>query len=95
MFNYIVQYFASMEINQSSTQQQGKASNRRKVKTLLLGAVACLFLMTGCYKVHRTFIVKGKWYLNAFEIDGGSTNHMEGFLPDYTTGDGTYVIYMW
>ena len=63
-------------------------------KALILGLAACAILFTGCYKVHRTYIVKGKWYLNAFEIDGGSTNHMDGFLPEYTTGDGTYVIYM-
>jgi hypothetical protein len=63
-------------------------------KVLLFTAVCSLILLGGCYKIHRTYVVKGKWYLNAFEIDGGSTNHMEGFLDDYTPGDGTYVIYM-
>lgn len=63
-------------------------------KVLLLSSVFLTLLMVGCYKVHRTYIIQGKWYLNAFEIDGGSTNHMEGFLPEYVSGDGTYVIYM-
>lgn len=61
---------------------------------IILSVIAIGILMTACYKVHRTYIIKGKWYLNAFEIDGGSTNHMEGFLPDYEAGDGDYVIYM-
>lgn len=74
--------------------KSGDHKKRRKVKTLVAGVFVATFLLTGCYKVHRTYIVKGKWYLNGFEIDGGSTNHMEGFLPDYTAGDGTYVIYM-
>ncbi len=63
-------------------------------KLALVGVLLTVVLATGCYKVHRTYIVKGKWYLNAFEIDGGSTNHMEGFLEDYTDGAGEYVIYM-
>jgi hypothetical protein len=63
-------------------------------KILILSVIAVGILVTACYKVHRTYIIKGKWYLNAFEIDGGSTNHMEGFLDDYSDGDGTYVIYM-
>jgi len=63
-------------------------------KVLLFAAVCSLILLGGCYKIHRTYVIKGKWYLNAFEIDGGSTNHMEGFLDEYTPGDGTYVIYM-
>ena len=62
----------------------------KKCSLLLL----CIILMSGCYKVHRTYIVKGKWYLNSFEIDGGSTNQMDGFLDDYSDGNGTYVIYM-
>ena len=64
----------------------------RKRSFLLL--VFCASLLSGCYKVHRTYIIKGKWYLNSFEIDGGSTNQMNGFLDDYADGNGTYVIYM-
>ncbi|MBL4703053.1 MAG: hypothetical protein JKY54_00930 [Flavobacteriales bacterium] len=63
-------------------------------KVYLIAALFTGILLTGCYKVHRTYIIKGKWYLNVFEIDGGSTNHMEGFLEEYTPGNGTYVIYM-
>ena len=63
-------------------------------KFVLLGLVGCCILFTGCYKVHRSYIIKGKWYLNSFEIDGGSTNQMHGFLEDYVASNGTYVIYM-
>jgi len=63
-------------------------------KSILLGLVVCCILLTGCYKVHRSYIIKGKWYLNSFEIDGGSTNQMHGFLDDYVSSNGTYVIYM-
>jgi hypothetical protein len=38
--------------------------------------------------------MKGKWYVNSFEVSGGSTNLMEGVLPDYVDGDGQYMVYM-
>jgi hypothetical protein len=63
-------------------------------KSILLVLLGCSILFAGCYKVHRSYIIKGKWYLNSFEIDGGSANQMHGFLEDYVPSDGTYVIYM-
>lgn len=69
-----------------------------KFRTMKRAAIALIILgcvsLTACYKTYRTYVIQGKWYLNAFEIDGGSTNHMNGFLPEYEDGDGTYVIYM-
>lgn len=54
--------------------------------------------LNSCYKVHHNYIVKGEWYLNSLEIDGGSTNFMHGVLPGYSdaTGkiNGYYRIYM-
>ncbi len=52
------------------------------------------FCATSCYKVHHNYIVKTEWYLNALELDGGSTNFMNGILPDYADGGGYYKIYM-
>ena len=63
-------------------------------RSILFFAICSMLVLTGCYKVHRSYISQGKWYLNTFEIDGGSTNQMHGFLEDYLTSDGTYVIYM-
>ncbi len=57
-----------------------------------------LFTFTSCHKVTHTTILKGQFHLNAFEINGGSTNFMGGVLPDYLDADSTvigdYVIYM-
>lgn len=53
--------------------------------------------INGCYKIHHNYIVKGEWYLNSLEIDGGSTNFMNGVLPGYldTTGkDQAYIDIM-
>ena len=54
--------------------------------------------LNSCYKVHHNYIVKGEWYLNSLEIDGGSTNFMHGVLPGYSDPDGSingyYRIYM-
>ena len=55
---------------------------------------ALFFCATSCYKVHHNYIVKTEWYLNALELDGGSTNFMNGILPNYVDGGGYYKIYM-
>ena len=52
------------------------------------------FLFTGCYKVYHNYLIKGVWYIDAVEIDGGSTNFMQAFLPDYENGNGKYKVYM-
>lgn len=61
-------------------------------------SIILLFLLSvggaSCYKVHHNYIVKTEWYLNALELDGGSTNFMNGILPDYDDGGGVYKIYM-
>ena len=51
-------------------------------------------MFTGCYKVHHNYMIKGVWYLDAVEIDGGSTNQMSGILPDYDTANGIYKVFM-
>ena len=53
-----------------------------------------LTLMLGsCYKVHHHYITKGVWYLDAVEIDGGSTNFMSAFLPDYKEDTSFYKVF--
>ena len=56
--------------------------------------VLTFFLFTGCYKVYHNYLIKGVWYIDAVEIDGGSTNFMQAFLPDYENGNGKYKVYM-
>jgi hypothetical protein len=64
-------------------------------KFLSIVLLSVLFIgPTSCYKVHHNYIVKTEWYLNALELDGGSTNFMNGILPDYIDGGGYYKIYM-
>lgn len=66
-------------------------------KVLLICSVLVL-LLSSCYKVTHNSILKGEFHLNAFEINGGSTNFMGGVLPDYVDNNGNvigdYVIYM-
>jgi len=59
--------------------------------TLIMGFA---LTFTSCYKVSHNYIMKGQWYVNSFEVNGGSTNLMEGVLPDYVDGDGQYFVYM-
>ncbi len=60
----------------------------------LLAVATLTILLTGCYKFNQNLIMKGKWYVNAFEVSGGNTNLMEGVLPDYVSGKGQYIVYM-
>lgn len=63
---------------------------------LIVSGVTLLF--SSCYKVTHTAILKGQFHLNAFEINGGSTNFMGGVLPNYNDENGNvigdYLIYM-
>ncbi len=66
-------------------------------KVLLL-CCGLTLLFSSCYKITHNTILKGQFHLNAFEINGGSTNFMGGVLPDYVDENGNvigdYVIYM-
>ena len=64
-----------------------------KLKKFLVFAMLFI-IFSGCYKLHHNYTIKGKCYLNAVEIDGGSTNFIEEFLPNYIDGNGEYVTYM-
>ena len=37
-------------------------------------------------------ITNGIWYIDAVEINGGSTNFMNGFLPDYKEDTSFYKV---
>jgi len=65
----------------------------RKFLSIILVSML-IFGASSCYKVHHNYIVKTEWYLNALELDGGSTNFMNGILDDYEAGAGYYKIYM-
>ena len=39
-------------------------------------------------------MVKGIWYIDGVEIDGGSVNQMGSILEHYEDGNGTYKVYM-
>jgi hypothetical protein len=39
-------------------------------------------------------MIKGEWYLDAVEVDGGISNQMGAILPDYVDGSGIYKVYM-
>ncbi len=64
------------------------------VKVFSVIAIVATIFLTGCYKFNHNYIMKGKWYVNSFEVSGGSTNLMEGVLPNYVDGDGQYMVYM-
>ncbi len=50
--------------------------------------------LTSCYKVHHHYITKGVWYIDAVELNGGSTNFMESFLPDFKLDTSFYKVYL-
>ena len=58
-----------------------------------------LFILTGvlfhsCYKIHHNYMIKGEWYIDAVEVDGGTTNQIGSILPNYIDGNGIYKVYM-
>jgi hypothetical protein len=67
---------------------------KKSIHFILPVLVFSMVLVSSCYKLNQNHIMKGKWYVNAFEVNGGSTNLMEGVLPDYVDGNGQYYVYM-
>lgn len=65
---------------------------------IIFTSITLIILLSSCYKITHNSILKGKFHLNAFEINGGSTNFMGGVLPNYVDANGNvigdYVIYM-
>ncbi len=53
-----------------------------------------LTTLSSCYKVHHHYITKGVWYIDAVELNGGSTNFMESFLPDFKLDTSFYKVYL-
>lgn len=65
---------------------------------VIVASILLTFIFSSCHKFTHTTILKGQFHLNAFEINGGSTNFMGGVLPDYFNSNnqviGDYIIYM-
>lgn len=66
----------------------------KATKIFLSSFVLLALVMTSCYKFNHNYIMKGEWYVNAFEVNGGNSNLMEGVLPGYVDGNGVYKVYM-
>jgi hypothetical protein len=66
----------------------------KRVHIISTIALLSVLFFSSCYKISHNHIMKGKWYVNSFEVNGGSTNLMEGVLPNYADGDGQYIVYM-
>jgi len=63
------------------------------VKSILI--IFLVFIISSsCYKIHHNYMIKGEWYLDAVEVDGGTTNQMGAILPNYVDGSGVYKVYM-
>lgn len=63
-------------------------------KVLLIALSILTISLSSCYKFNHNYIMKGEWHVNAFEVNGGATNLMEGVLPHYVDGNGDYRVYM-
>lgn len=59
---------------------------------IALGLMICIGL-SSCYKVKKTFIMKGEWVVNSVRINGGATNFMEVLLPEFDSDTCEYRIY--
>jgi hypothetical protein len=60
-----------------------------------LSFIIILFLFFSCIKIETTYVMKGKWELEAFYINNGNTNFMYPILPLYSDGNDCchYYIY--
>ena len=63
-----------------------------KIRYILLFSI--LLVTQSCYKIHHTYMIKGEWYIDAVEVDGGTTNQIGAILPNYVDGNGVYKVYM-
>ena len=66
----------------------------KATKLLLSVLIVMTISLSSCYKFNHNYIMKGNWHVNAFEVNGGATNLMEGVLPHYVDGPGDYRVYM-
>lgn len=45
-----------------------------------------------CKKVKRTYLLKGKWELTSFKINGGENNVLDDFFLNYKEGNGRVEV---
>lgn len=65
----------------------------KKVSLILLTFSLLIIFFSGCYKFKHNYIMKGEFHIGAVELEGGSSNLMEGILPNYVDGDGDYIVH--
>lgn len=51
-----------------------------------------LVLIAGCTKIKRTYMLKGKWSVDNFTINGGEENMIAAFFPEHEIGNGKKVL---
>ncbi len=54
-----------------------------------------IMILCACQKIYNIYVIKGEWEVGSVEINGGSTNMMETFLPYfyYKNNCCSYKIY--
>lgn len=53
-------------------------------RSILAVSLYCIMMMLcSCQKIYNIYVIKGEWEVVSVEINGGSTNMMETFLPYY------------
>jgi len=61
----------------------------------LLFSICVITMLYACDKIYHIYAIKGEWEVESVEINGGSTNMLEAFLPyfKYKNNCCSYKIY--
>lgn len=64
----------------------------KKKHFLIIGVLICSLFILSCKKVKRTFLLKGKWEIESFKINGGQEDMIAAFFANHTAGDGKMLM---
>lgn len=64
----------------------------KKKHFLIILTLICSVFILSCKKVKRTFLLKGKWEIESFKINGGDQDMIAAFFANHTAGDGKMIM---
>jgi hypothetical protein len=64
----------------------------KKNQFLIIGVLICSLLIFSCKKIKRSYLLKGKWEIENFTINGGEENMIAAFFTDHKAGKGKMVM---
>ena len=64
----------------------------KKNHFLIIVTLICSVFILSCKKVKRTFLLKGKWEIESFKINGGEEDMIGAFFADHIPGNGQMIM---